>query len=170
MLAPEINHAKLWKYAQKEWERRFLLRTQAINLAELSFQTITDKYLDGTRLRLRKTQKEEKVQFKLTKKLELSAELEDWVSTIYLSESEYALFYSLAGKSYEKRRYYREQEAEARIGIDAIRLGAEMIYLAEVEFDSPESMMQYQFPLPFAKEVTNDPFYSGFAIAQRSSL
>ncbi len=170
MLPPEINHNKRWKYAQKEFERRFLLAERPVKLKELDFKEIEDKYLEGTHLRLRKTSAGDRVQFKLTKKIRLTDEAADWLSTIYLSETEYQLFLSLPGKSYTKGRYYIKKQGEASIGIDEIKTQQGTIYLAEVEFESLESMERYQFPLAFLREVTEDDFYSGFAFAQRLSL
>ncbi|MEM6348035.1 MAG: hypothetical protein AAF927_29365 [Bacteroidota bacterium] len=169
MLPSEINHNKRWKYAQREFERRFLLEERPANLKNLDLKQIEDKYLDGTRLRLRKASKGNEVQYKLTKKLSLANEPANWVSTIYLSQEEYEFFRSLSGKSYRKCRYYIKKQGEASIGIDEIKTQQGTIYLAEVEFESLESMERYQFPLAFLKEVTEDGFYSGFAIAQRLS-
>ena len=84
MLNQEINHKKRWKYANPEIERRFLLPHRPRNLSLSDSKVIEDKYIEGTRLRLRKTLRNEKHEYKLTKKLpiETDKQVYQWVSTI----------------------------------------------------------------------------------------
>ncbi len=60
------------KYGKYEYERAYLLASFPENQAIVSSKKIRDKYLDGTRLRLRIVEKEGKIVYKLTQKEELS--------------------------------------------------------------------------------------------------
>ena len=67
-LPPEIDHKKCWKYAQIEEERRFLLKEAPTFLSQLPWKSITDRYIHNSRIRLRKVEKGDQLQYKLTKK------------------------------------------------------------------------------------------------------
>ncbi len=167
----EINQDKLWKYAQCEYERRFLIRQKPPIIERAPYKEITDKYLDNTHLRIRKVRQDGRVQFKLTKKLRLDG-VEGgthWISTIYLSSAEFNLFFGLPGVQYEKRRYYVEDKSGKGIAIDEIDIGQNRFWIAEVEFDNASEMKQYQFGIAFEKELTMDFSYDGLEIARKLS-
>ena len=169
MDAQEIDHAKKWKYAKREYERRFLIKNRPTFLDTLPYKEITDKYLDQTHLRLRKVVSEALTQYKLTKKLPIHSNglSMQWVSTIYLSQGEYDIFLQLAGKRIKKRRYYYQAEGGEMIGIDEIQLGADQktIWIAEVEFEEIQPST-YTLPLAYDKEITNDQDYIGSILAK----
>ncbi|MEM7657699.1 MAG: hypothetical protein AAF399_16325 [Bacteroidota bacterium] len=163
MLPPEINHSKTWKYAQAEWERRFLLEGLPTAMRQLPDKHIEDRYLLGSRLRLRKTIQEDQVQYKLTKKLALKEQ--EWISTIYLSEAEYTLLSQLPADRLEKIRHPFQPETGPTIGIDHLSLGGKEMWLAEVEL-TEQTYASYLFPLPHLREVSQDPAYSGREMAR----
>jgi len=169
MDAHEIDHAKKWKYAKGELERRFLIKNRPDFLDALPYKQITDKYLKNANLRLRKVTNGAFTQYKLTKKLPtLSDGLSiQWVSTIYLSQGEYEIFLKLPGKIIEKRRYYYQPEVGEIIGIDEIQLGKDQrtIWIAEVEFNERQEPT-YSLPLAYDREVTNDKDYIGSVLAK----
>ncbi len=169
MDAQEINHAKKWKYAKGEFERRFLLKKRTVFLDTLPYKEITDKYLENTKLRLRKVVNEELTQYKLTKKLPVHSQGLNiqWVSTIYISQEEYDIFLKLPGEIIEKRRYYYQAETPEIIGIDEICLnqGQSTIWIAEVELEERQESA-YTLPLAYDREITNDKDYIGSVLAK----
>lgn len=171
MIPAEINHNKRWKYARQEFERRFLISQRPENLDRVTYKDIEDKYLDGTRLRVRKVTHHQLVHYKLTKMLDLdqSDAPIHWISTIYLSQAEFAIFWALPGAAYQKRRYYVDDQSGITIGVDEIKMRQGMIWMAEVEFDNGEDMNRYQFPMDCEKEVTGDASYSGYEMAKQLS-
>lgn len=168
MDSSEIDHAKKWKYAKGEFERRFLIKKRPAFLDTLPYKEITDKYLENTKLRLRKVLNGALTKYKLTKKLPTRADGLNiqWVSTIYLSLAEYETFLNLPGKTIKKRRYYYQPEVGEIIGIDEILLGKDQktIWIAEVEF---KEMLEptYSLPIVYDKEITNDKDYLGSVLA-----
>lgn len=131
---------------------------------------LTDKYLAGTSLRLRKVVKKAEIQYKLTQK---KAEIPlrkgvKKITTIYLANTEYEKFLELAGHTIEKTRKVIEVNS-IRIAIDEMLYKKEKIYIAEVEFETEIEMNAYLLPINYLKEVTNDPEYSGFELAMKYS-
>lgn len=163
----EIDHKKRWKYAKPEIERRFLLAQRPKKLEDYPFKTIEDKYITGTKIRLRKTCQGDQFQYKLTKKLPLPAATAplEWASTIYLSQDEYEVFSMLPGSTIKKRRYYTTLASGKALGIDEIALPNEIIWIAEVEFAENEPLAVV---LPFSgvREITNDKAYAGNELAK----
>lgn len=162
-----IPETKMWKYAQTELEKRFLLEKAPISIDHCTFKRITDKYLSQTRCRLRMEEDNEKTSYKLTKKIILEeANLgKQWISTIYLDKSEYELFLLLEGVSIKKKRYQYELASQERIGIDRIQFGEKLMWIAEIEFKEIEKYENYKLPIDYVEEITNNKFYSGYELA-----
>lgn len=81
------------KYAKLEIERRFLVNpTQAPDLGDLPFRRIEDRYLDGTRLRLRAMTDSVTGarELKFCKKYEGGEPLAGPIVNTYLAAAEYA--------------------------------------------------------------------------------
>lgn len=140
---PHIPPAKQWKYAQIELERRFLLKDKPVQLNQSQSTNIEDLYLKKTQMRLRKMEKADHTEYKLTKKLILSSfsSSRQWISTIYLSPLEYELFNQLPGYIIRKRRYnlwtQRQDTTEKdQLAIDEIKIGANTLWIAEKELYS----------------------------------
>ncbi|MDW3652655.1 MAG: hypothetical protein R8P61_36595 [Bacteroidia bacterium] len=165
-IAPEIPESKAWKYAQTEWERSFLLPGPPAELGKLPFKEIEDHYLINTQIRLRRTFDGKNRQWKLSKKLKLQSQSQQWVSTIYLSQREYDLFAQLPAFFLKKRRYYLKDIDSQHIGIDHIVLAEKELWLAEVEFSSEEKLRAYKLPLAFLREVSEETGYNGFELAR----
>ena len=87
------------KYARAEIERRFLLAGVPEGEEVLAVRRIDDRYLDGTRLRLRRmAEVGGPTELKLTQKLpgaRRSIGRQGALTTIYLSEAEYAALAAL---------------------------------------------------------------------------
>src|ERR1051325_3713583 len=98
------------KYTRVEYERRFLVSDKADwqSVIEPYSKRFEDKYLSGTRLRLRVLTDSEtrRCVIKLTKKSESTSPYFRTISRIMLSENEYELFNSLPGHRLTKTRRY----------------------------------------------------------------
>jgi CYTH domain-containing protein len=104
------------KYARIEYERRFLVLPNNTwkNFIEPYSKTFKDKYLKGSRLRLRMLTDLENGQqlIKLTKKYESSSPYFQRLNTILLSMDEYQLLYKLEGYEIKKNRYYHNYNGQ----------------------------------------------------------
>lgn len=162
-----------WKYAKEEQERKFLLVSNPIEHSYKKKKTIEDKYLHNSQLRIRKTTEAGRSEYKLTKKVLLTSDnskgsdqsINHWVSTIYLSESEFRLLMGLEGDVLKKVRFYLELKDGRSVGIDEIKLGSTTIWIAEIEFD-PETSKEVELPFEIEKEVTFDEKYYGSELAK----
>ncbi|HEY0406377.1 MAG TPA: hypothetical protein VGC89_11665 [Pyrinomonadaceae bacterium] len=160
------------KYARVERERRFLLEELPEGLTRASEHAqITDNYITGTRLRLRKIRvprTKERV-WKLTQKFAPDgADFSRTVITnIYLSPAEYETLSVFEGNELRKNRYPFEHEGRA-FGIDVFLGALSGLILAETEFETDEEMRAFVVP-PFAfAEVTNDELFTGGGLVEKS--
>jgi CYTH domain-containing protein len=157
------------KYARIERERRFLVRDLPADLPSTDYQRILDRYIPGTRLRLRRIESPagETLALKLTQKYP-AAGPEAIITNVYLNEVEYQRLDILAGSPLHKRRYgYRYRDHHYSIDVfEGHLLG---LILCEVEAESDERLLAAPIP-PFAtREVTNDPFFTGGRLATLTS-
>ena len=155
------------KYGKQEYERTFIVNKELLNQNIKEVKYLTDTYLIGTSLRLRKVIRKTETQYKLTQKKEEIPARQGVkkITTMYLSSIEYEMLRQLSAYKIEKTRHILVVNQQ-RIGIDVIQLGKESLYLAEVEFETEEEMIAYVLPIDYEKEVTNDLAYSGFEIAR----
>jgi CYTH domain-containing protein len=164
-----VQPDKSGKYARPERERRFLLRQQPPGLVDRAV-AIHDRYLDGTRLRLRRTTEsagdEVRVVFKLTQKMPPPAPGGTLLlTTMYLSADEHARLAAIPALVVEKTRFH-----VGELGVDVFAGALAGLVLAEVEFDDAIAMARYAAP-PFAvAEVTEDPRFSGGQLARTPRL
>lgn len=99
--APDPRHTK---YAHVESERRFLVRSIPDGVVKVS--DIADRYLDGSRLRLRAVTTDGVVTRKLGHKVRLGSGPERIAHTsLYLDDDEWALLSTLPGRELRKRRH-----------------------------------------------------------------
>lgn len=148
------------KYSIPEIERRWTVSRAALpNLERLTKATISDKYLSGSRLRLRKIRYDSGVQYKIGKKYGDRRGFSESITNIYLSQNEYELLCRANGLDVTKIRY-----RFAGGSID-IYVGEELPILFSVEFTDEIEASNYEPPDFAKKEVTNDPEFSGFALA-----
>ena len=153
------------KYARVERERRFLLNDlpAGLNRADPHLQ-ITDHYITGTRLRIRKVRdpKTNKWIVKFTQKFapepaNLSRTL---ITNIYLNALEADTLSVFEGNEIRKNRYYFDFEGR-RFSIDMFLGDLLGLTLAETEFETDEEMLGFKVP-PFAiADVTNNEIFSG---------
>jgi CYTH domain-containing protein len=150
------------KYAIAEVERRWLVELAEVGpLDGRPYREIEDRYVAGTRLRLRKiTSSDSEPVFKLGKKYGKFTPLSEPMTNLYLTEAEYEVLSQLSGATVAKRRY-------------AVGGGALDIYVSpnagfavfEVEFESEAVAAEYTPPSFTHAEVTGETEYSGASLA-----
>jgi len=153
------------KYARIEIERRFLLEGVPEAAEVLAINEIGDRYLDGTRLRLRRMARAGgPTQLKLTQKLpDPDGARQGALTTIYLSEAEHAAFAQLPAATLSKSRL-----SIAPYGVDVFHGELEGLYLAEAEFATVEDALAL-VPAAFCRaEVTADRRFTGGELVRAS--
>jgi len=153
------------KYARLERERRYLLRDlpEGITRADPHVQ-ITDNYITGTRLRIRKVRepRTNKWTVKFTQKFapdpnDLSRTI---ITNTYLNAYEAEVLSVFDANEIRKNRYYFEFEGR-KFSVDMFLGDLFGLVLAEVSFETDEELDSFPKP-PFALiDVTNDPLFSG---------
>jgi CYTH domain-containing protein len=155
------------KYAHWVAERRFLVDGR--NMPELdatAARRIEDLYIDGGRLRLRKTTMPGAgdVEFKLAKKYAPDNPLIGPMTNLYLSAEEYAVLSVLPGARLAKRRH--------KVGafvVDVFEGGLKSLVLAECEASNRMAAMAFDVPKWCVREVTNELEYTGWRLAQQQA-
>lgn len=150
---------KSQRYARLELERRFLLASQPPGDITKTVH-IMDRYFLGTRLRLRRMVEtvgdSVKTYYKLTQKVPAPDGAPGLISTIYLTEEEFALLSTLPGSMLRKTRY-----SIPPFGVDAFESALSGLLLAEVEFDDDATMNAFSPPSWVVAEVTRDRCFTG---------
>jgi len=153
------------KYARIERERKFLLEGLPGDLTPASPHVqITDNYLTGTRLRLRKIRdpRTNKWRVKFTQKF--APNPQDFsrtiITNVYLNAAEYNTLAIFEANEIRKNRYSFEHGG-LKYGIDLFLGDLLGLILAEISFETDEELEQFIAP-PFAlAEVTNDALFTG---------
>jgi CYTH domain-containing protein len=154
------------KYACFELERRWLVDAALRpRIDGMDATLIEDRYLDGTRLRLRRMASAGRVVWKLTKKYETERPEARPIVTAYLTAAEHALLTSLPAFALRKRRY--RLPVGGRVwSLDLFEGALAGFELVETEAGS-EAELAALVPPPWAtKEVTHDRRYQCGALAQ----
>lgn len=151
------------RYAHAEREQRWLL--ESVPEGASSPTEIVDRYINGTRLRLRRAEHDGTVLFKFGQKVrvnEASPELVN-LTNIYLGEPEYDV---LAGLPAHELRKTRLQLADGgrTFAVDVFHGSLAGLILAETELDEAEPLLPR--PVFAIADVTHDDRYSGGALAQ----
>ena len=160
------------KYARIERERRYLLQDLPEGLTRASPHVqITDNYIAGTRLRLRKVRDPQtnKWTVKLTQKF--APDREDFsrtiITNIYLNALETETLAVFDANEIRKNRYPFEF-AGRQFSVDMFLGDLFGLVLAEVSFETDEELNNYPRP-PFAiAEVTNNELFTGGKLCQIS--
>ena len=160
------------KYARVERERRYLLQDLPEGLTRASPHVqITDNYITGTRLRLRKVRDPQtnKWTVKLTQKFALDSEdlSRTIITNIYLNALESEMLAVSDANEIRKNRYAFEFEGR-QFSVDMFLGDLFGLVLAEVSFETDEELDNYPEP-PFAiAEVTNNELFTGGKLCQVS--
>src|SRR5215216_6538701 len=154
------------KYALIERERRYLLRDlpEGITRADPHLQ-ITDNYMTGSRLRLRKVRepRTNKWTVKLTQKFapnpdDLSRTI---ITNTYLNALEAEVLSSIFNSNEIRKNRYPFEFDRRNFSIDMFLGDLFGLVLAEVSFEADEELDNFPKP-PFAlADVTNEPLFSG---------
>jgi CYTH domain-containing protein len=157
------------KYERVERERRYLLTQipDGLKLQDPHAQ-ITDNYITGTRLRLRKSRWVPKNEWtlKLTQKHtprppDFSRTL---ITSLYLNEIEYEVLSVFEGNELRKNRYPFEHEGR-KYSVDVFLGAFYGLILAETDFDDDTEMDNFPLPTFAARDVTNDLLFTGGNLA-----
>jgi CYTH domain-containing protein len=158
------------KYARVERERRYLLQDlpEGLTRADHHLQ-ITDNYLTGTRLRIRKVRdpRTNKWVVKFTQKIapdpnDLSRTI---ITNIYLNPLEADTLSIFNANEIRKNRYYYEFDGQ-RFSIDMFIGDLFGLFLAEISFETDAEMDSFPAP-PFAlAEVTSNELFTGGRLCQ----
>ena len=159
------------KYALVERERRYLLRDlpEGITRADPHLQ-ITDNYMTGSRLRLRKVRepRSNKWTAKLTQKF--APNPDDLARTIitntYLNALEAETLSSLFNSNeIRKNRYHFEFEGR-KFTADMFLGDLFGLVLAEVGFETDEELDNFPAPAFALADVTNEPLFTGARLSE----
>jgi CYTH domain-containing protein len=158
------------KYERVERERRFLLTElpEGFDLRADHAQ-ITDNYITGTRLRLRKSRWVSTGEWtlKLTQKHapappDFSRTL---ITSIYLNEYEYEVLSVFEGNELRKNRYPFEHEGR-KYSVDVFLGPLRGIILAETDFDTDEEMEAFAPPSFVFLDVTREEMFTGARLVE----
>lgn len=158
------------KYAHVERERRYLLKDLPEGLDRASHHLqITDNYIGGTRLRLRKVRnpRTNKWVVKFTQKFapnpaDLSRTL---ITNTYLNAAEYEVLSTFEVNEIRKNRYSLDFEGR-RFAVDMFLGELLGLVLAEVSFETDDDLDAFQPPAFALAEVTNNEVFSGGRLCQ----
>ena len=158
------------KYARVERERRYLLQDlpEGLTRADHHLQ-ITDNYITGTRLRLRKVRdpRTNKWVIKFTQKFAL--EPDDLSRTIitntYLNATEAETLSIFEANEIRKNRYAFEFEGR-KFSVDMFLGDLFGLVLAEVSFETDEDMEGFRKPAFALADVTNNEIFSGGRLSE----
>ena len=143
------------KYAHVETERRFLVRGIPEGVTRVS--DITDRYIDGTRLRLRETTTDGATTHKLGHKVRLGAGPARIAHTsVYLSDAEWSVLCQLPARILRKRRHHVERDG-IEIAVDQFGDG---LLVAEID-GGEEKPADPPAWLAVICEVTDDEGFTG---------
>jgi CYTH domain-containing protein len=154
------------KYAQVERERRYLLRDlpEGLTRADPHLQ-ITDNYMTGSRLRLRKVRepRTNKWTVKFTQKFAPNAQdlSRTIITNTYLNALEAEVLSTVFNSNEIRKNRYPFEFEGRKFSVDMFLGDLFGLVLAEVSFETDEELDQYAKP-PFAlADVTNEELFTG---------
>lgn len=169
---PDAPIGKERKYALPERERRFLLDGPPPELPTGTMR-IEDRYLSGTRLRLRRMTElldgggTGRSVAKLTQKIPAVGDGWGLITNLYLSAAEFDALAALPAETISKVR-----SDHGPYIVDVFEGDLAGLVLAEAEFDTDAAATTWTPPFAHVAEVTNDPRFTGGRLAtiDRSTL
>ena len=151
------------KYARTELERRWLVDRAARPSLEGAWMTlIEDRYIVGTRMRLRRMSRPDlgETKWKLTKKYDTARPEARPIVTSYLTAAEYEVLTALPARVLVKRRYHLPIDRRFW-SLDVFEGPLTGLVLAEIEFPTEEAADRSPIPATAIVEVSHDPRFSG---------
>jgi CYTH domain-containing protein len=154
------------KYSRVERERRFLLASPPNPSMVTVTRVITDRYVNGTRLRLRRADfTDGRCELKLTQKVPvlMSGAIQGLITNTYLSPAEYDVLASLPATMLSKTRF-----SVSPLGVDVFDGRLQGLVLGEAEFTTDEEVQAFVPPAECVAEVTDDARFTGGRLVQAS--
>ncbi|QUC59309.1 hypothetical protein IOD14_22565 [Streptomyces sp. A2-16] len=154
------------KYARVERERRFLLAEPPAPSAVTVSRAINDRYVKGTRLRLRRADLSDgRCELKLTQKVPISqpGAVQGLITNTYLSPAEYDVLAALPAALLSKTRF-----SVPPLGVDVFDGHLQGLVLAEAEFTTDDEAQSFVPPPDCIAEVTEDTRFTGGHLVQAS--
>jgi CYTH domain-containing protein len=153
-------------YARREREQRWLFRSLPPDVSQPV--SITDLYVAGTRLRLRRMTSDAGVVYKLGQKIrpDPGAPADVLLTNIYLSETEYRALRCLGGDEIEKVRWRWWQQGR-RFSVDQFDGALRGLVLAEIELGPDEPRLPD--PLLAVAQVTDDDRFCGGTLSRTTA-
>jgi CYTH domain-containing protein len=150
------------RYAHIEREQRWLVGTPPV--LDGPPIEIADRYLTGTRLRLRRASNGSTVVYKLGQKVRVDPGNPELVklTNLYLSEAEYTMLRQLDGADLVKTRWRIAVEGRPA-AMDVFGSGLDGLVLAEIELGTEDSLLG--LPSFAVADVTRDDRFSGGFLA-----
>jgi CYTH domain-containing protein len=129
---------------------------------------IFDKYIEGTRLRLRSIRDPQTTAWTRILQQRFPIDVSTIKSSeIYLNEIEYAHFQTFEGTEIRKNRYFHEFDGRS-FAFDVYLGKLWGLNMARVEFETRAEQEEF-LPPPFVVfEVTNNPFFLGETLVSKS--
>lgn len=158
------------RYARVERERRYLLSglPPGLKLSDPHTQ-ITDNYVTGTRLRLRKVRDPRTNEWTLKLTQKHAPDPPDFsralITNIYLNGYEYEVLSVFEGNELRKNRYAYEHGGR-RYSVDVFLGPLRGLILAETDFDDDAEMDSFPAPEFAALDVTNDELFTGARLVE----
>ena len=160
------------KYARIERERRWLVDTAARPALPDAWVTqIDDRYLAGTRMRLRRMERTDlgETKWKLTKKYECADPSARPIVSVYLTEPEYGLLRSLPAHELVKRRLHFTHRGQLW-SLDVFAGALAGLELVECEAPDEAALTRLQPPEWVLREITDLPHWQGGALAAAQAI
>ena len=158
------------KYTRLEFERRWLVDTAASPaLTGLDVILTEDRYIEGTRLRLRRMTRGGRTVFKLTRKYVTARPEARPIVTAYLTEREHAVFAALPARVMTKRRFNLAIAGRCW-SLDVFEGQLAGLELVEAEAADEVALAALVPPTWAGKEVTHDARYQCGALAQTNAI
>ena len=158
------------KYACVERERRYLLPDLPEGLTRADYHLqITDNYITGTRLRIRKVRdpRTNKWVVKFTQKFAVNPEdlSRTMITNIYLNATEAEMLAIFEANEIRKNRYPFEFGGR-QFSVDMFLGDLFGLVLAEISFETEEELDSFSKPAFALAEVTNNEIFSGGKLSQ----
>ncbi len=160
------------KTAQTELHRLFLTEGLPKPLTPASSHLqIFDNYIEKTRIRLRKIRDPYSRNWTHVLQQRFPHNEDDCavskLAELYLNDAEYAAFEKFEGREIRKNRYFQEIDGSS-VAFDLYLGPLWGLNTARVDFESLEAMEGYLPPPFFVFEVSNDPFFTGESLVEKT--
>jgi CYTH domain-containing protein len=161
------------KYARFELERRYLLDHVPDGVDRTTARLITDRYIVGTRLRLRRIEPLDggESTYKFGQKEAPSPPdfSRTTITNIYLTANEYHVLAEVAANELRKCRYTLVHDGH-QYSIDAFEGDLAGLVLAEVSFEAERELDAHPTPSFATRDVSQDVRFTGAELAMARSF